>query len=58
MNKIKNCKEKYTYTANVPKNISKIKLTPDYGYDYALYKPENRNPVINEKIEKNWAGVI
>lgn len=58
MDKIKKCKEKYTYTENVPKNIPKIKLTPDYSYDYALYKPENRNVVVDQKTEKNWAGVI
>jgi hypothetical protein len=61
--KCKGIKEKYTYIRNQPKNIPKIVLQPieenyDYGYDYAMYKPEKHEIEPSHKEEQKWQGVL
>jgi len=65
-------RESYTYIRNQPKNESKVVLRPgplylnpqpvttfeNYGYDYAMYKPEKHETMPTQREEKAWPGVI
>lgn len=58
----KDIKEGYSYTRNQPKNVDKIVLSPvenyDYGYSYALYKPEKHWKTVPPEVEKKWQGIL
>ena len=59
MDNSKNQKECYTYTRNQPKNTPQILLSAEnYGYSYALYKPEKHQNQPSQKEEKKWPGVV
>jgi len=67
-------RETYTYIRNQPKNDSKVVLGPgpmyltpqpmatfepfNYGYNYAMYRPEKHETMPTEKEEQAWPGVI